>query len=31
VVWTVDLGTPPPAGLGPPSYDTPNFKIWRLF
>lgn len=31
VVWTADLGTPPPAALGPPGYDTPNFKIWRLF
>jgi len=31
VVWTVELGTPPPAALGPPAYDTPNFKIWRLF
>ena len=31
VVWTVDLATPPPAVLGPPAYDTPDFKIWRLF
>jgi len=31
VVWTVDLETPPPAVLGPPAYDTPNFKIWKLF
>jgi hypothetical protein len=31
VVWTVDLQTPPPAALGPPAYDTPDFKIWRLF
>ena len=31
VVWTVDLQTPPPAALGPPAYDTPNFKIWRIF
>jgi len=31
VVWTVDLQTPPPAVLGPPLYDTPNFKVWRLF
>jgi hypothetical protein len=31
VVWTVDLQSPPPAVLGPPGYDTPNFKIWRLF
>jgi hypothetical protein len=29
VVWTAELG--PPPDLGPPSYDTPNFKIWRLF
>jgi hypothetical protein len=31
VVWTVDLQAPPPAVLGPPAYDTPAFKIWRLF
>jgi hypothetical protein len=31
VVWTVELGTPPPAALGRPAYDTPNFKIWRVF
>jgi hypothetical protein len=31
VVWTVDLGTPPPAILGPPAYDTPDFKIWKLY
>jgi hypothetical protein len=30
VVWTVDLQSPPPAALGTPDYDTPNFKIWRL-
>src|SRR5436309_12633194 len=30
VVWTSDLQSPPPAVLGPPAYDTPNFKIWRL-
>ncbi len=30
VVWTVDLQTPPPAVLGPPAYDTPDFKIWKL-
>src|SRR2546430_16563028 len=29
VVWTVDLATPPPAALGPPAYDSPDFKIWR--
>jgi hypothetical protein len=31
VIWTVDLQTAPPAALGPPSYDTLNFKIWRVF
>jgi len=31
VVWTVDLETPPPAVLGPPAYDTPDFKIWKVF
>lgn len=31
VVWTADLETPPPAALGPPAYDTPNFKIWKLY
>ena len=31
VVWTVDLQTPPPAVLGPPAYDTPDFKIWKMF
>jgi len=31
VVWTVDLKTPPPAALGTPSYDTPDFKIWRIY
>jgi hypothetical protein len=31
VVWTADLQTPPPAALGPPAYDTPDFKIWKLF
>jgi hypothetical protein len=30
VVWTKDLPTPPPDTLGTPSYDTPNFKIWRI-
>jgi hypothetical protein len=30
VVWTSDLGSLPPAVLGPPAYDTPDFKIWRL-
>ena len=31
VVWTVDLKTPPPAALGAAAYDTPDFKIWRLY
>ncbi|HKW73082.1 MAG TPA: hypothetical protein VJQ08_09680 [Candidatus Dormibacteraeota bacterium] len=31
VVWTADLQTPPPPALGPPAYDNPNFKIWKLF
>jgi hypothetical protein len=30
VVWTADLKTPPPPVLGPPAYDTPDFKIWRV-
>jgi hypothetical protein len=30
VIWTPDLGTPPPAILGPPAYDTPDFKIWEV-
>jgi hypothetical protein len=31
VIWTSDLPTPPPTSLGAPAYDTPNFKIWRLY
>jgi hypothetical protein len=31
VVWTADLPAPPPTVLGPPAYDTPNFKIYRLY
>jgi hypothetical protein len=31
VIWTSDLKSPPPAALGPPAYDSPDFKIWRLF
>ena len=31
VVWTIDLQTAPPAALGRPAYDTPNFKIWRVY
>jgi len=31
VVWTADLQTPPPPSLGPPAYDTPTFKIWKVY
>ena len=31
VVWTVDLKTPPPEALGAAAYDTPDFKIWRIY
>ena len=31
VVWTSDLPSPPPAALGAPVFDTPNFKIWKLY
>ena len=31
VVWTADLPTAPPQALGPPAYDTPRFKIWRIY
>jgi hypothetical protein len=31
VVWTSDLKSPPPATLGAANYDTPDFKIWRLY
>jgi len=31
VIWTADLQSPPPASLGPPAYDTPNFKIWKIY
>jgi hypothetical protein len=31
VVWTADLPTPPPAILGAATYDTPTFKIWRIY
>jgi len=31
VIWTADLQTPPPSSLGPPTYDSPNFKIWKVF
>lgn len=31
VIWTADLQTPPPAALGVAAYDTPDFKIWRIY
>jgi hypothetical protein len=31
VVWTSDLPAPPPAVLGPASYDTSTFKIWKIY
>ena len=31
VIWTSDLPAPPPSQLGPPAYDTPTFKIWKLY
>ncbi|MDQ2943748.1 MAG: hypothetical protein M3R21_08800 [Candidatus Dormibacteraeota bacterium] len=31
VVWTADLKSPPPEMLGHATYDTPNFKIWRIY
>jgi hypothetical protein len=31
VIWTADLPTPPPPGLGAPAYDSPNFKIYRVY
>src|ERR1700694_4904873 len=31
VVWTADLPTPPPDSLGVAAYDTPNFKIWKIY
>jgi len=30
VIWTSDL-PPPPASLGAPAYDSPNFKIWKIY
>jgi len=30
VIWTSDLPAPP-ASLGTPAYDSPNFKIWRIY
>jgi hypothetical protein len=31
VIWTADLPSLPPDSLGPPAYDSPNFKIYRVF
>jgi hypothetical protein len=31
VIWTADLPAPPPTVLGPPAYDSPNFKIYRVY
>ena len=31
VIWTSDLKAPPPTGLGAAAYDTPNFKIFRVY
>ena len=31
VIWTADLPSPPPDTLGVPAYDTPNFKIWKIY
>jgi len=31
VVWNAELQTPPPSVLGPPAYDSPSFKIWKLY
>jgi hypothetical protein len=31
VVWTADLPAPPPTVLGAPAYDTPKFKIYRIY
>ena len=31
VIWTADLRSPPPDALGPPAYDSPNFKIYRVY
>ena len=31
VIWTSDLKSPPPMDLGPAAYDTPNFKIFRVY
>lgn len=31
VVWNSELQTVPPAVLGPPAYDTPTIKIWKIY
>jgi hypothetical protein len=31
VIWTSNLASPPPTSLGPPAYDTANFKIYRIY
>jgi hypothetical protein len=31
VIWTSNLASPPPTSLGPPAYDTVNFKIYRIY
>jgi hypothetical protein len=31
VIWNSELPTPPPTVLGPPAYDSPNFKIYRVY
>jgi hypothetical protein len=31
VIWTSDLPAPPPVSLGAPAYDTPNFKVYRIY
>jgi hypothetical protein len=31
VIWTADLPAPPPTVLGAPAYNSPNFKIYRIY
>ena len=31
VIWTADLKAPPPTALGAAVYDTPSFKIYRVY
>jgi hypothetical protein len=31
VIWTADLPAGPPTMLGSPAYDSPNFKIYRIY